>query len=152
MSVGAAGIYGGYFGAGLSVIVLAVLGLSSDESLTRLNALKQAIALAINLAAAILFGASALGPTLSGILLSMPITGSIMPPFTLALYGPDALARLQRGFITGLTGFIAFFFTVSLAVIPLGTVAAFSLATAAAVATVTIFSNARRWRARSARG
>jgi len=110
------------------------------------------LAAALGLAAAILFGASALGPTLSGILLSMPITGSIMPPFTLALYGPDALARLQRGFITGLTGFIAFFFTVSLALIPLGTVAAFSLATAAAVASVTIFSNARRWRARSARG
>jgi hypothetical protein len=31
-------------------------------------------------------------------------------------------------------------------------VAAFSLATAAAVATVTIFSNAGRWRARCARG
>ncbi len=55
LPVGVAGIYGGYFGAGLSVIVLAVLGLSSDESLTRLNALKQAIALSINIAAAILF-------------------------------------------------------------------------------------------------
>jgi hypothetical protein len=107
---------------------------------------------ALALAAAILFGASALGPTVSGILLSMPVTGSIMPPFTLALYGPDALARLQRGFITGLSGFIAFFFTVSAALVPLGTVAAFSLATAAAVATVTILSNAGRWRARSARG
>jgi len=110
------------------------------------------LAAALALAAVILFGAATLGPTVSGILLSLPITGSIMPPFTLALYGPDALARLQRGFITGLTGFIAFFFTVSLALIPLGTVAAFSLATAAAVARVTIFSNARRWRARSARG
>jgi uncharacterized membrane protein YfcA len=50
-----ASIYGGYFGAGLSVIVLAVLGLVSHESLTRLNALKQVIALCVNVAAAILF-------------------------------------------------------------------------------------------------
>ena len=53
--VAAAAVYGGYFGAGLSVIVLAVLGLAIDDSLTRLNALKQAVALAVNLAAAICF-------------------------------------------------------------------------------------------------
>jgi uncharacterized membrane protein YfcA len=50
-----AAIYGGYFGAGVSVIVLAVLGLVLDDSLTRLNALKQAIAFSINIAAAIFF-------------------------------------------------------------------------------------------------
>jgi len=105
------------------------------------------LAAALALAAAILFGAATLGPTVSGILLSLPITGSIMPPFTLALYGPDALARLQRGFITGLTGFAAFFLVVSVAVVPLGIVAAFSLATAAAVATVAAFSRLRRPRA-----
>lgn len=98
------------------------------------------LAAALALAAAILFGAAALGPTVSGILLSLPITGSIMPPFTLALYGPDALARLQRGFITGLTGFTAFFLVVSVAVVPLGVVAAFALATAAALAMVAAFS------------
>lgn len=47
-----AAVYGGYFGAGVSVVVLAVLGLVLDDSLTRLNALKQAIALAVNFAAA----------------------------------------------------------------------------------------------------
>jgi hypothetical protein len=50
-----AAVYGGYFGAGLSVVVLAVLGLILDDSLTRLNALKQAIAFAVNLAAALFF-------------------------------------------------------------------------------------------------
>jgi uncharacterized membrane protein YfcA len=50
-----AAIYGGYFGAGLSVIVLAVLGLVIEESLTRLNALKQAIAFCVNTAAAVFF-------------------------------------------------------------------------------------------------
>jgi uncharacterized protein len=53
--VGIAAIYGGYFGAGLSVIVLAVLGLLLDESLTRLNALKQSISFSVNIAAAIFF-------------------------------------------------------------------------------------------------
>jgi len=51
----AASIYGGYFGAGLSVIVLAALGLLVDDSLTRLNATKQAIGFAANGAAAVLF-------------------------------------------------------------------------------------------------
>lgn len=50
-----AAVYGGYFGAGLSVIVLAVLGFLINDSLTRLNALKQAIAFSVNIAAAIFF-------------------------------------------------------------------------------------------------
>jgi hypothetical protein len=54
-AVGLAAVYGGYFGAGLSVIILAVLALVLDDSLTRLNALKQAIALIVNVAAAIFF-------------------------------------------------------------------------------------------------
>ena len=55
LPVFAASIYGGYFGAGLSVIVLAALGLLIDDSLTRLNATKQAIGFAANTAAAALF-------------------------------------------------------------------------------------------------
>ena len=50
-----AAINGGYFGAGLSVIVLAVLGLIMNDTLTRLNALKQGIAFATNIAAALFF-------------------------------------------------------------------------------------------------
>jgi uncharacterized membrane protein YfcA len=55
LPVFAASVYGGYFGAGLSVIVLAALGLVIDDSLTRLNATKQAIGFAANSAAAALF-------------------------------------------------------------------------------------------------
>jgi uncharacterized protein len=55
LTVGLASIYGGYFGAGLSVIILSALGLTLEDSLTRLNALKQAIAFAVNVAAAIFF-------------------------------------------------------------------------------------------------
>jgi uncharacterized membrane protein YfcA len=53
--IGLAAIYGGYFGAGLSVIVLSVLGLTMDDTLTRLNALKQAVSFSANFAAAIFF-------------------------------------------------------------------------------------------------
>lgn len=55
LPVGLAAVYGGYFGAGMSVIVLAVLGLFLDDTLTRLNALKQCISLSINVAAAVFF-------------------------------------------------------------------------------------------------
>lgn len=50
-----AAIYGGYFGAGVSVMVLAVIGLVIEDSLNRLNALKQAISFSINIAAAVFF-------------------------------------------------------------------------------------------------
>lgn len=48
-------VYGGYFGAGMSVIVLAVLGLTVDDTLTRLNAVKQSVALVTNMTAAVYF-------------------------------------------------------------------------------------------------
>jgi uncharacterized membrane protein YfcA len=53
-----AAIYGGYFGAGLGVILMAVLGMVIDDSLTRLNFLKQALGFVINMAAAIYFAFS----------------------------------------------------------------------------------------------
>ncbi len=56
--VALAAVYGGYFGAGLSVIVLACLGLFLEDTLTRLNALKQWVSLVVNVAAALLFVAS----------------------------------------------------------------------------------------------
>ena len=50
-----ASIYGGYFGAGLGVIVLAVLALTLEDSITRLNGLKQALSLVTNATAACVF-------------------------------------------------------------------------------------------------
>lgn len=55
LPVSLASVYGGYFGAGLSVIVLSALGLTLEDSLTRLNALKQAVGFAVNVAAAVFF-------------------------------------------------------------------------------------------------
>jgi uncharacterized membrane protein YfcA len=50
-----AGGYGAYFGAGLGVILLAVLGVLITETLPRLNALKAYLSLVINLLAAVIF-------------------------------------------------------------------------------------------------
>jgi uncharacterized protein len=55
LPIAAAAIYGGFFSAGMSVLLLAVLGLTLDDTLTRLNALKQALAFSINFAAAVFF-------------------------------------------------------------------------------------------------
>ncbi|HEX4764023.1 MAG TPA: hypothetical protein VFU92_06790 [Usitatibacter sp.] len=89
---------------------------------------------AVALAGLILWSAPVFGPTVSGLLISLPITGSIMPPFTLALYGPGALARLIRGFVVGLTGFSSFFFVVAATVVPWGIAPSFLTAVAAALA------------------
>ena len=53
-----AAIYGGYFSAGISIIFLAVLGVAIDDSLTRLNALKQTLSFVVTLASSIFFIAS----------------------------------------------------------------------------------------------
>ena len=47
--------YGGFFGAGLGIMLLALLALFSLEPLTKLNALKQALSFVINLVAAVFF-------------------------------------------------------------------------------------------------
>jgi len=89
LPVGLAAIYGGYFGAGLSVIVLSVRGLTLEDSLTRLNALKQAISFSVNVAAAIFFlfsgqvwwlvaGVMAVGALLGGVL-GGKLAGKIQP-------------------------------------------------------------------------
>lgn len=98
------------------------------------------LAAALALAFAIVTGANALGPVWSGLLLSMPVTGSIIPPFTLALYGPDAVARVTRGFVVGLTAFCSFFFVVAASAVALGIAASFALAVPAALAAVFVSS------------
>lgn len=48
----AASVYGGYFGAGLGIMLLAVLGVLLSGTMASLNALKSVLSLAINLSAA----------------------------------------------------------------------------------------------------
>ncbi len=59
LGVLASSVYGAYFGAGLGVMLLAVLGIFLPEDLARLNGLKNALSLSINtlaLLAFVLFG------------------------------------------------------------------------------------------------
>lgn len=53
--IAAAAIYGAYFGAGMGVMILAVLAVVVDDTLARANALKQLLALVINSVAALVF-------------------------------------------------------------------------------------------------
>jgi uncharacterized membrane protein YfcA len=53
-AVAVAGLYGGYFGAALGIILLAVLGVTIDDDLRRINALKQLLSLVANVAASLL--------------------------------------------------------------------------------------------------
>ncbi len=55
LPVGLGAIYGGYFGAGLGVILLAALAVVYADSLTTINALKQSVSLTVNVAAAVVF-------------------------------------------------------------------------------------------------
>lgn len=102
--------------------------------------LRMLFALAIAAAATVL--AADIGTRLAGILLTFPISGTVMPAFTRALYGADAAIQLLRGFVLGLFGFTAFFIIVPLALPALGIVVAYTLGSAAAIATTLIITRA----------
>lgn len=55
LSVFAAGIYGGYFGAAQGVVLIGILGLLLDEDLQRVNAAKNLLSLLVNFTSAVLF-------------------------------------------------------------------------------------------------
>jgi uncharacterized protein len=55
VAVGLASTYGGYFGAAMGVMILAALAIGFDDSLVRINALKQTISLVVNVVAALAF-------------------------------------------------------------------------------------------------
>jgi uncharacterized membrane protein YfcA len=55
LGVYGAGVYGGYFGAAQGIMLLAILGIGLDESLQRINAVKNVLAGLVNAVAAVLF-------------------------------------------------------------------------------------------------
>ena len=67
------------------------------------------VAAAFGLAAVILASAEHVPAVISGLLLAWPISGSILPSFTLPVHGHAATVTLLRGFATGLIGFVMFF-------------------------------------------
>lgn len=67
------------------------------------------VAAALLVAWAIIRSAGVAPAALSGLLLAVPITGNVLPCFTLPRYGAAATVALLRGFVRGLSGFGAFF-------------------------------------------
>jgi hypothetical protein len=103
----AVGVYGGYFGAAQGILLLSVLGLAITESMQRVNGLKNLLATATNLVAALVFivathidwGVAALlaiGSTLGGLLGAR--VGRRLPPAALrgliVAIGLIAIAKL----------------------------------------------------------
>jgi hypothetical protein len=74
-----------------------------------------------------------LGPHLSGLVAAFPIITPVLAAFTLAQHGPLEAVRLLRGMTVGFFAYALFCFTVSIGIGPLGTAAAFVLATALAL-------------------
>ncbi len=95
---------------------------------------------ALAIAAAATIGATTLGPKYSGILLTFPISGSVMPAFTRAIYGGKATVQLIRGFVLGLFGFTSFFVVVPLALPRMGLLPTYFLAAIVAVAVTLIIT------------
>lgn len=74
----------------------------------RLEVLMRVVATFL-LAAAVLLSAQHVPAAVSGLLLAWPISGSILPSFTLPVHGHAATVTLLRGFAIGLVGFVTFF-------------------------------------------
>ena len=102
------------------------------------------IGVALAIATSVMWGADHLPAAIAGALLAVPITGSVLPCFTLPRHGPQATARLLAGFVRGQSGFVAFFI-VLIGLLPHAPKAvAFAAAVAAALAAPLVL---RRWTA-----
>jgi uncharacterized membrane protein YfcA len=87
------GVYGGYFGAGSGVMMLAVLGLGTDLSFRVANALKTLAVLAANLVASVVF---VLAADLNWLAVALLATGSVGGGYAGARLGrrlPSSLLR-----------------------------------------------------------
>ena len=93
------------------------------------------VGVAMAVAGGVLWGASHLSAAAAGLLLATPITGIVLPSFTLPRHGAAATAALLAGFIRGQAGFVAFFVVMLLALpgLPGGWAWALAMATSALV-------------------
>jgi hypothetical protein len=85
--------------------------------------------LVLSLAAA----ASRFGPVVGGMLAALPALASILAVFTHEQHGPEALAFLLRGMLSGMAGFVVFCALVAVLVDRAGVGATFTAAALAAV-------------------
>jgi hypothetical protein len=100
---------------------------------------------ALALVVAVTAASGALGPNLSGLLAPFPVMTSVLAVFTHAHGGVGQVRLLLRSFLVGFYGFATFCFVLAIALDPLGAAAAFSVASASALAVQgTIFALRRR--------
>ncbi|HET9104062.1 MAG TPA: sulfite exporter TauE/SafE family protein [Solirubrobacteraceae bacterium] len=107
LGVFAGGVYGGYFGAAQGILVLAILGLSIDDELQRLNAVKVVLTGLVNLVSGLVFvfaahvawapaGLIAAGSVLGGVIGAR--AGRRLPPaglrVVIVIVGIVAIVRL----------------------------------------------------------
>ena len=101
------GVYGGYFGAAQGVLLMAVLGIGIDETLQRLNAVKNVLAAVVNGVAGILF---VLVADVDWRVVGLIGVGSVIGGQLGATVGRRLPAAVLRGFIVlvGVAALLAF--------------------------------------------
>jgi uncharacterized membrane protein YfcA len=103
------GIYGGYFGAGIGILMLAAMGLIGMTDLHQMNGLKNLMAICINGIAAIYFAASGAVIWRDAVIMA---AGAIIGGYL----GARAARRMGRKFVRGFVVAIGLVMTVALLV------------------------------------
>jgi len=101
------GVYGGYFGAGMGILMLAALGLMGLTDLHQMNGLKNLLAICINGVAAIYFALSGAVIWFDALLMAV---AAILGGYA----GAKIAHKLGRGFVRGAVVFIGLAMTVAL--------------------------------------
>ncbi|HET6562468.1 MAG TPA: sulfite exporter TauE/SafE family protein [Marmoricola sp.] len=106
-AVAATGVYGGYFGAAQGILLMAVLGLGTHDTLHRDNALKNVLAGLVNAVAAVIFIAVA---EVDWVIVAVIAVGSVVGAQLGARIGRRMPALLLRAFIivVGVTALAVF--------------------------------------------
>lgn len=123
----------------------AARGLATAVHIPNLELLLRVI-VAMALAWLIIETAGVVPAAVSGLLLAVPITGNVLPCFTLPRHGGDATVMLLRGFLRGQVGFAVFFATLLWSLDYLHAGLAYAAAWAAALA---VASALYAWQTRS---
>ncbi len=101
------GIYGGYFGAGMGILMLAALGLIGLTDMHQMNGLKNLLAICINGIAAVYFAISGAVSWHDGLLMA---AGAIVGGY----FGARIAHRFGRRFVRRAVVFIGFAMTIAL--------------------------------------